>query len=149
MPRYMLDTNMVIYLMKNQPEEVARRFAQCYVGDVVMSAITFAELEYGVAVSAEPQRERRTLASLVEDIPVAPFDSAAGLAYGPIRLATRDSKKDHLDKLIAAHAVALNVVVVTNNTRDFAKYPGVVTENWLALPVVEEVPESAPQVQNH
>ncbi len=47
MPRYMLDTNMCIYLMKNQPEEVARRFAQCYVGDAVMSAITYAELEYG------------------------------------------------------------------------------------------------------
>ena len=56
MPRYMLDTNMCIYLMKNQPEEVARRFAQCYVGDVVMSAITYAELEYGVAASANPER---------------------------------------------------------------------------------------------
>jgi tRNA(fMet)-specific endonuclease VapC len=62
MPRYMLDTNMCIYLMKNQPEEVARRFAQCYVGDVVMSAITFAELEYGVAVSADPEQERIHLA---------------------------------------------------------------------------------------
>ncbi|MBA3032751.1 MAG: type II toxin-antitoxin system VapC family toxin [Gammaproteobacteria bacterium] len=131
MPRYMLDTNMCIYLMKNQPEEVATRFAQCYVGDVVMSAITYAELEYGVAVSADPERERINLASLIEDIPVAPFDGAAGVAYGPIRGATRDLKKDHLDKLIAAHAVSLKVTVVTNNTRDFAKYPGVVTENWL------------------
>ncbi len=132
MPRYMLDTNMCIYLMKHQPEEVARRFAQCYVGDVVMSAITYAELEYGVAVSANPARERGNLASLIEDIPVAPFDTAAGSAYGPIRLATRDSKKDHLDKLIAAHALSLKLTVVTNNAKDFAKYPGVVTENWLA-----------------
>lgn len=131
MPRYLLDTNMCIYLMKNQPEEVARRFAQCYVGDVVMSAITYAELEYGVAVAADPERERANLASLVEDIPVAPFDAPAGVAYGPIRMATRDSKKDHLDKLIAAHAVALGVTVVTNNVKDFAKYPGVTTENWL------------------
>lgn len=131
MPRYLLDTNMCIYLMKNQPEEVARRFAQCYVGDVVMSAITYAELEYGVAVSANPERERATLANLIEDIPVAPFDGAAGVAYGPIRLATRESKKDHLDKLIAAHAVALGVTVVTNNMKDFAKYPGVIAENWL------------------
>ncbi|SBT06772.1 Ribonuclease VapC [Candidatus Accumulibacter aalborgensis] len=131
MPRYMLDTHMCIYLMKNQPEEVARRFAQCYVGDVVMSAITFAELEYGVAVSADPEQERIHLASLIEDISVLPFDTAAGLAYGPIRLATRDSKKDHLDKLIAAHGVSLKVTVVTNNTKDFARYPGVVTENWL------------------
>jgi tRNA(fMet)-specific endonuclease VapC len=131
MRRYMLDTNMCIYLMKNQPEEVARRFAQCYVGDVVMSAITYAELEFGVAVSADPQRERANLATLVQDIPVLAFDVQAGVAYGPIRLATRESKKDALDKLIAAHAVALGVTVVTNNVKDFAKYPGVATENWL------------------
>jgi len=131
MPRYMLDTNMCIYLMKNQPEEVARRFAQCYVGDVVMSAITFAELEYGVAMSADPERERANLASLVEDIQVVSFDAAASVAYGPIRMATRDSKKDHLDKLIAAHAASLNITIVTNNEKDFAKYPGVVIENWL------------------
>lgn len=131
MPRYMLDTNMCIYLIKNQPEEFAQRFAQCYVGDVVMSAITYAELEYGVAAAANPNRERVNLASLVEDIPVVPFDDAAAAAYGPIRLATRDSKRDQLDKLIAAHAVALGVTLVTNNLRDFAKYPGVVAENWL------------------
>jgi tRNA(fMet)-specific endonuclease VapC len=131
MPRYMLDTNMCIYLMKNQPEEVARRFAQCYVGDVVMSAITYAELEYGVAVAADPERERANLAALVEDIPVVAFEAPAGVAYGPIRQATRENKKDALDKLIAAHAVALGVTVVTNNMKDFAKYPGVVSENWL------------------
>lgn len=131
MPRYMLDTNMCIYLMKSQPKEVARRFAQCYVGDVVMSSITYAELEFGVAVSANPEHERINLASLVEDIQVIPFDSAAGVAYGPIRQAARDTRKDALDKLIAAHAVALNVVVVTNNEKAFAKYPGVVMENWL------------------
>jgi len=131
MPRYLLDTNMCIYLMKNQPEEVARRFEQCYVGDVVISAITYAELVYGVAVSADPERQRINLASLIEDIPVLPFDDAAGFAYGPIRLATRDSKKDHLDKLIAAHALSLKATVVTNNVKDFAKYPSVVIENWL------------------
>lgn len=135
MPRYLLDTNMCIYLMKHQPEAVARRFAQCYVGDVVMSAITFAELQYGVAISADPARERDNLASLIEDIPVIPFDTDAALAYGPIRLATRDSKKDHLDKLIAAHALALGVTVVTNNEKDFAKYPGVAIENWLMASV--------------
>lgn len=129
--RYMLDTNMCIYLMKNQPEQVAKRFAQCLVGDVVVSAITYAELEYGVAVCANPARERRNLASLVEDIPVAPFDASAAVAYGPIREATRDRKKDHLDKLIAAHSVALGVVLVTNNTKDFVHYPGVRLENWL------------------
>jgi tRNA(fMet)-specific endonuclease VapC len=134
MPRYMLDINMCIYLMKNQPEEVARRFAQCYVGDVVMSSITYADLEYGVAVSANPEQESVNLDSLVQDIQVAPFDAAAGVAYGPIRQSTRDTKRDALDKLIAAHAVALNVALVTNNVKDFAKYPGLITENWLSAP---------------
>jgi tRNA(fMet)-specific endonuclease VapC len=131
MASYMLDTNMCIYLMKNHPEEVARRFAQCYVGDVVMSAITFAELQYGVAVSVNPGRERANLDDLIQDIPVMPFDADAARAYGPIRLASRESKKDHLDKLIAAHAVALGATVVTNNIKDFARYPDVMTENWL------------------
>jgi tRNA(fMet)-specific endonuclease VapC len=131
MPRYLLDTNMCIYLMKNQPEEVARRFAQYHVGDVAMSAITYAELEYGVSMAADPERERINLASLIDDIPVAPFDVPAGMAYGPIRRATRESRTDHLDKLIAAHAVALGVTVVTNNVKDFARYPGVTVENWL------------------
>ena len=127
----MLDTNMCIYLMKNQPAQVANRFAQCYVGEVVMSAITFAELSYGVSVSSDPKREAKNLSSLIEDIPVMPFDQVAGAAYGPVRLATRETKKDHLDKLIAAHAKALSVTVVTNNLKDFEKYPGVLAENWL------------------
>jgi tRNA(fMet)-specific endonuclease VapC len=127
----MLDTNMCIYLMKNQPAQVAERFAQCYVGEVVMSAITFAELSYGVSVSADPRREAKNLSSLVEDIPVAPFDELAGTMYGPIRRATRESKKDHLDKLIAAHSKALSVTLVTNNLKDFEKYPSVTAENWL------------------
>jgi tRNA(fMet)-specific endonuclease VapC len=131
MPRFMLDTNMCIYLMKNQPAEVAERFAQCMVGDVVISAITYAELEYGVSVSSNPARERRNLAALIEDIPVMPFDTAAARAYGPIREATRDRKKDHLDKLIASHAVALGIVLVTNNERDFAAYPKLEIENWV------------------
>lgn len=131
MALFMLDTNMCIYLMKNQPEQVAKRFAQCYVGDVVMSAITFAELEFGVAVSENSARERRNLTALAEDILVAPFDASAATAYGPIREATRDRKRDQLDKLIAAHAVSLNVTLVTNNERDFSIYPGLKIENWL------------------
>ncbi len=127
----MLDTNICIYLVKNQPPEIARRFAQCYFGEVVMSAITFAELGYGVVVSANPAREKKNLAALIEDIPVLPFDDAAALAYGPIRLATRESRKDQLDKMIAAHAKALQLTLVTNNLKDFQKYPGIATENWL------------------
>lgn len=131
MARYMLDTNMCIYLMKNQPEPVVRRFAACKVGDVVISAITHAELEYGVAVSADSAREARHLEALVELIPVMPFDAAAGRAYGPIRKATREWRSDHLDKLIAAHAISLDTILVSNNERDFAAYPGLAVENWL------------------
>jgi tRNA(fMet)-specific endonuclease VapC len=131
MPPYMLDTNMCIYLMKNQPEEVAQRFAQCYVGDVLMSAITLAELEFGVSVCADPERERNNLDALIELIEVKPFDASAALAYGPVRKATRERKSDHLDKLIAAHAIALGATLVTNNERDFAAYPTLVVENWM------------------
>ena len=127
----MLDTNMCVYLIKYQPEIVRHRFEQCYVGEVVMSAITYAELQYGVRVSSNPEQEQRNLASLVEDIPIAPFEMKSGIAYGTIRLATRERKTDQLDKLIAAHAVSLGVVLVTNNEKDFAKYPGLRFENWL------------------
>lgn len=131
MPRYMLDTKMCMYLMKNQPEEVANRFSQCYFGDVVMSSITYAELQYGVMASADPERERINLNALIEDIQVVPFDDKAAIAYGQVMLATRDVKKDVLDKLIAAHALSLDVIVVTNNVKDFSKYPGIKIENWV------------------
>ena len=131
MTRYMLDTNICIYLMKNQPAAVARRFAQCYVGDVIISAITLAELEYGAMVSVSKTKQQRHLKALTELILVEPFGADAARAYGPIRHATRERKSDQLDKLIAAHARSLGVVLVTNNLKDFAAYPGVRLENWL------------------
>ncbi len=100
MPRYMLDTHMCIYLMKNQPEQVAKRFAECFVGDVVMSAITFAELADGVAVSAN-RASVRNLAALVEEhpdcavrqrggrVPTARSRSHARAQEGPARQADR------------------------------------------------------------
>jgi tRNA(fMet)-specific endonuclease VapC len=131
-PRYLLDTNMCIYLMKHQPAEVAARFAQCFVGEVVMSAVTMAELEYGVSCSGvNEHRNRSALDHLTQDIQPAPFDHAAARAYGPIRLATQSRNRDALDKLIAAHAVALDVTLVTNNEADFAGYPGLRVENWV------------------
>jgi len=131
-PKYMLDTNICIYLMKHHPPEVAERFAQCFVGDVVISAITLAELEHGVTCSGESEaRNRAALDAFLEDVPVAPFESAAARAYGPARYATRERKRDALDKLIAAHAIALEVVLVTNNEADFTAYPGLRVENWV------------------
>jgi tRNA(fMet)-specific endonuclease VapC len=129
----MLDTNMCIYLMRHASAEVEERFARCFVGEVVISAITLAELEFGVACSAEREgQNRKALDLLLEDIPAAPFDGIAAKAYGPVRQATRDRKRDALDKLIAAHAVGLDVTLVTNNLADFGVYPGLKTENWTA-----------------
>ncbi len=131
--RFMLDTNICIYLMKHRPPEVAERFARCFVGEVVMSAITLAELEYGVACAGEhEQRNKIALAALLEDIPAAPFDAQAAHAYGPLRLAVADRSRDALDKLIASHASALGVALVTSNEADFAGYPGLKIENWVS-----------------
>ena len=133
-PRYLLDTNICIYLMKHQPPEVAAHFAQCRIGEVMISAITHAELQYGVDCSpaALVDQNRAALHDFLTEVPAAPFDAAAATAYGPIRLATRQRSRDALDKLIAAHAIALGAVLVTNNVSDFAAYPGLVVENWVS-----------------
>lgn len=131
-PKYMLDTNVCIYLMKHQPPEVRERFAECFVGDVVISAITLAELQYGVACSGEAQAHNQALLeSLLEDILVAPFEARAARAYGPLRAANRERNKDALDKLIASHALSLAVTLVTNNEADFRSVPGLAVENWV------------------
>jgi tRNA(fMet)-specific endonuclease VapC len=132
-PHYLLDTNICIYLMKHQPPQVAERFARCQVGEVVISAITAAELEFGVLASGpEAARNREALEQFVREVPVAPFDGRAAQAYGPVRLATRLRRRDALDKLIAAHALALGVTLVTNNPVDFQTYPELRIENWVA-----------------
>ncbi len=132
-PLYLLDTNICIYLMKHQPPQVAERFACCRVGEVLISAITAAELEYGVIASgAEAERNRQALGQFLLDVPVAPFDGRAASAYGPVRWATRQRRRDALDKLIAAHALALGVTLVTNNPVDFQAYPDITIENWVA-----------------
>ena len=132
-PKFMLDTNICIYLMKRQPPEVAARLQGLFVGEVVMSAVTLAELEYGVACSGPSRaRNRDALDGLLTEIPVVAFDQASAAAYGPARLATRERSRDALDKLIAAHALALGAVLVTNNEADFAAYPGLKVENWAA-----------------
>ena len=131
MPLYMLDTNICIYLLKKQPAAVVQRFAQYYVGEVVMLAITLAELHYGATISSNPSHDRQRLDALIEKIKVAVFDASAAAAYAPIRLATRDRKRDQLNKLIAAHAVSLGITLVTNNEKDFAAYPGLRIENWV------------------
>jgi tRNA(fMet)-specific endonuclease VapC len=122
-PKFMLDTNICLYLMKHQPPQVRARFAECFVGDVVISAITLAELEFGIACSGESQaRNQAALDALLEDLLVA---------YGPLRAANRERNKDALDKLIASHALSLGVTLVTNNEADFRGFSGLVVENWI------------------
>lgn len=131
-PRFVLDTNICIYLMKHQPPQVAERFTACRVGEVLISAITAAELEYGVVASGiDAERNSAALARFLLEVPVAPFDGAAARVYGAVRLASRERRRDALDKLIAAHALALDVTLVTNNPRDFISYPGLRLENWV------------------
>ena len=129
----MLDTNTCIYLIKHQPPEVRQRFELCYVGDIVISAITLAELEYGIACSPPDTQAINQLAleGLLEDLIVAPFDKLAARAYGPVRLANKVRQRDALDKLIASHAIAMNVTLVTNNEADFAHYQNLKIENWV------------------
>ena len=128
----MLDTNICIYLMKHQPPQIRQRFAHCFVGDVVISAITLAELEFGVASSgAAAAGNQASLNSLRDDILVAPFDKDAAGAYGPLRTANRERNKDALDKLIAAHALSLGITLVTNNVKDFSGFQGLLIENWV------------------
>lgn len=131
-PRYLLDTNICIYLMKHQPPQVAKRFSSCMVGEVLISAITAAELEYGVVASGEEaDRNRAAFDRFLHEVPIAPFDRGAARAYGIVRMASRERRRDALDKLIAAHALALDLTLVTNNPRDFADYPGLRIENWV------------------
>lgn len=131
-PKYMLDTNICIYLMIHQPPEVAARFEECFVGDVVISVITMAELEYGIVCSgANLAMNRQKLNSFVEDVPVTPFDVVAAHTYALVRVAHKARTKDALDKLIAAHAIALGATLVTNNEADFVGFSGLMVENWV------------------
>ena len=118
--------------MKHQPPPVVERFGCCRVGEVGVSTITAAELEFGVADSgSDQQRNREALDRFLAEVSVAPFDRLGALAYGPGRLHTRERRRDGLDKLIAAHALALGAILITNTPSDFQAYPGLVIENWL------------------
>lgn len=130
--RYMLDTNICIYLMKAHPPEVLARLLQLDHGDVVMSIITYAELRVGLeGLGSSRAQNERALHLLTSDIPVLPFDEAAAERYGVQRAAVRDRRRDALDRLIAAHATSLGLTLITNNEADFRDYPGLLVENWV------------------
>jgi tRNA(fMet)-specific endonuclease VapC len=129
--RYMLDTNICIHLIQRHPPQVLSRFAALSQGDVVMSVVTLAELRHGVErdPSTKPQAEQ-AVDRLLDFIPAQPFDTEAAIRYGELAAAIRDRRRDVLDRLIAAHALSLGVVLVTNNEADFNLYSGLTVENW-------------------
>ena len=130
--RYMLDTNICVYLMKAHPPEVLARLQQLDHGDAVMSIISYAELRVGLeGLGPTHAQNERALHLLTSDIPVLPFDDTAAIRYGVQRAAVRDRRRDALDRLIAAHATSLGLTLVTNNEADFRDYPSLIVENWV------------------
>jgi tRNA(fMet)-specific endonuclease VapC len=132
MARYMLDTNICIYIAKHQPPQMKARFEQLKPGQLVMSAITYGELQYGASKSSQRSRALQQLQQLVQDIPVESLDSAAAQAYGEVRATLEKQGRPigNNDLWIAAHAMALDVTLATNNEREFRRIPGLSVENW-------------------
>jgi tRNA(fMet)-specific endonuclease VapC len=130
--KLMLDTNICISLIKEHPPAVLERFARHPVGDIGVSVITLAELEYGVAKSARPARNREALEQFVSPLEVAPFDRRATAAYGKVRttLERKGQPIGSMDLLIAAHAISLEVRLITHNVKEFGKVPGLRVEDW-------------------
>jgi tRNA(fMet)-specific endonuclease VapC len=129
--RYMLDTNICIYIIKNHPPQVLRRLEALNQGEVVMSVVTYAELRAGLEIqTTNRKQDEHVLAMLVSRIPVLPFTESDAESFGVLRAAVRDRSRNAMDRLIAAHAVNSGVTLVTNNEADFKDYPGLVVENW-------------------
>lgn len=131
-PRYMLDTNICIYIAKQRPPEVRARFERLRPGQLVMSAITYGELSYGASKSNQSSKALAQLEELIQDIPVTDLDYSAGQAYGEIRARLEQQGRliGNNDLWIAAHAVSLNLTLVTNNEREFKRIQGLSLENW-------------------
>jgi len=130
--RYLLDTNICIYIIKRQPPEVLHRLESLPQGSAVMSVVTYAELRAGLEIqTANRAQDERVLALLTQRIPVLPFGESDAISFGVLRAAVRDRQRDTMDRLIAAHAVSTGLTLVTNNEDDFKGYPGLKVENWV------------------
>ncbi len=131
--RYLLDTNICIYIIKRQPPEVLHRLESLPQGSAVMSVVTYAELRAGLEIqTANRAQDERVLALLTQRIPVLPFGESDAISFGVLRAAVRDRQRDTMDRLIAAHAVSTGLTLVTNNEDDFKGYPGLKVENWVS-----------------
>lgn len=132
--KYLLDTNICIYLIRQHPASVIREMAKQQIGDVGLSSVTVAELHYGVAKSAHVERNRSALEQFLAPLVIVDFDVAAAAVYGTLRalLERRGTPIGSLDTLIAAHALSLDTTLVTNNEREFGRVPRLKLANWAA-----------------
>lgn len=131
--RFLLDTNILIAMSRQRPG-LADRLEGIPAAAVFLSAVVVAEIEYGIAKSGRRRHNRRVFDSLLSGFQVLPFDAAAARLYGPIRadLEKRGRLIGSYDLMIAAHARSVDAVLVTDDTREFARVAGLRTENWLA-----------------
>lgn len=133
MPRYLLDTNICIYIKNHRPVEVLARFSKLPPGKVAMSVITYGELCFGAEKSSKPKETRHILEQVIAQIPVLPLDETVSAHYGKIRLHLQVSGKPigNNDLWIASHALANKLILVTNNVAEFQRVPGLRVENWV------------------
>lgn len=132
MARFLLDTNICIYIRQKRPPEVLARFEKLKVGDATLSIITYGELLYGARKSKQREVALARLADLVSLLPVLELPPAAADEYGKIRAAL-EVKGEIIggnDLWIAAHAKAEGLIMVTNNEREFKRVPGLKVQNW-------------------
>jgi tRNA(fMet)-specific endonuclease VapC len=133
MPRYLLDTNICIYIKNHRPAEVLARFSKLAPGKVAMSAITYGELCFGAQKSSKSKESHHILQQLITLIPVLPLDETVSVHYGSIRHILQANGKliGNNDLWIAAHAFASKLILVTNNVAEFERVPGLRIENWV------------------
>ena len=134
--KYFLDTNICIYVINKRPSTVIEKLTQFPPQELGISVIVVSELQYGVAKSSQPERNRQLLAAFLRPFQIVPYDEAAAEAYGTIRAELE--KKGQLigreDLLIAAHALSVDLTLVTNNEAEFKRVPSLRVENWANLP---------------
>lgn len=130
--RILLDTNICIYVMNHRPSRVVERFRQFKPGEIGVTAITVAELQFGVSKSSQIERNRSALFRFLAPLEIVPFTGEAAEHYGRIkaRLRSRGTMIGELDCLIAAQALSLNLPLATNNTSEFERVADLVLENW-------------------
>jgi tRNA(fMet)-specific endonuclease VapC len=131
--RVLLDTNICIYMIKNKPPEVRKHFEQFVPGDIAISSITVAELQYGVQKSMAKEKNALALESFLLPLEIVPFDTESALAYGKIRAELERWGKliGSMDMLIAAQAIAQDFTLITHNLKEFDRIPGLRCETWV------------------